>query len=282
MKTQFSTTALLSFYQWMDNYLLQKGQAYTNYTSQLYYQPDSTLGAGYVVFAAPFKSFVWDSGVSGAMVMTSVSGSFGTLLREQSGVKIDYVNGRVLIPSGLLESSAILSGSYAFKDFNIYFANQEADRAVFTNKPYLNSRFNRPATGVPPAYNMVAPCIFLSNVSEVNLDWALGGKYDTTLKIKASIMAENMGQLEGAISYLTDSVNSVFPQLETNVWPLNNFGDFKSGYNYQSVLGQYNTPSNQFMVTNVKSRKMPDAAKINESIFQAEATFTIEKPRYTR
>ena len=371
MRTQFSTTALLSFYQWMDNYLLQKGQAYTNHTSQLYYQPDSTLGTGYIAFAAPFKSFVWDSGVSGATMFDAVSGYFfnsslfsgmvgtppyttaifpqvsvdgGSLIplqltlsdgsyfsiisgtgivsgqsiffpdniaqsgvlrisgvasgyedmrfvidgtptvirRGSQGMMTDFVNGRVLIPSYLLLPNAILSGSYAFRDFNVYFANQGADRATFTNKPYLNSRFNRAPTGMPPAYGMVAPCIFLSNAGEENLDWSLGGKYDTTFRFKANVMAESLGQLEGALSYLRDSVNSVFPQLETSVWPLNNYGDFKSGYNYQGVLDQYSTPSNQFMVTSVKARKVSDSAKINEEIFLGEITFEVSKPRHIR
>lgn len=371
MRTQFSTTALLSFYQWMDNYLLQKGQAYTNHTSQLYYQPDSTLGTGYIAFAAPFKSFVWDSGVSGVTMFNAVSGYFfdtslfsgtvgtppyttaifpqvsisgGSLVplqltlndgsyfsivsgtgivsgqsiffpdniaqtgalrisgatsghtdlsfiidgtptvirRGSQGMMTDFVNGRVLIPSYLLLSNAVLSGSYAFKDFNIYFANQAADRATFTNKPYLNSRFNRQPTGIPPAYNMVAPCIFLSNDGEENPDWALGGKYDTTFRFKASVMAESLGQLEGAMSYFRDSVNCVFPQLETSVWPLNSYGDFKSGYSYQEVLGQYSTPSNQFMVTDVKTRKVSDSVKINEEMFLGEITFEVSKPRYIR
>jgi hypothetical protein len=195
---------------------------------------------------------------------------------------VDYVNGRIIAPTSTLSASSIVSGSYAFKDFNLYFANQIADRATFTDKFYLNSRFARPITGIPPAYNMVGPMIFLSNVGEENKDWAMGGKYDTTFSVKASVIAETLGQLEGAFSFMADSVNSTFPQLESNVWPLNSFGDFKSGYNYQTVKEQYNTPSNQFMVTSVKTRKGIDKIKINESVFLGEIEFEVSKPRYTR
>lgn len=282
MRTQFSTTALLSFYQWMDNYLLQKGQAYTNYASRLYHQPDPTLGTGHIAFAAPFKSFVWDSGVSGANVMGSVSGSFGILSRGQSGLMVDYVNGRIIVPATMLNASSVVSGSYAFKDFNVYFENQLANKMVFTDKFYLNSRFNQQITGIPPAYDMIAPCIFLSNVGEDNQDWSLGGKYDTTFQFKANIMAENLGQLNGAISHLTDSVNSVFPHLEPNVWPLNSFGDFKSGYNYQTILNQYSTPANQFMVTMVRGHALSDSVDIDESQFLGEIMFTVSKPRMIR
>ncbi len=288
MKVTFATTTLLSFYQWMDNYLLQNAQAYTNYSSQFFYQPDPTLGPGYIAFASPFKSFVWDSGVSGAAIFNGISGAFGTLNRGQSGVMTDFINGRVIIPSTLLSQNAVVSGSYSFKDFNIYFANQTQEKMVFTDKYYLNPRFNNSATGAPPiqwnektlAYNMVTPCIFLSNVGQENPERAIGGLFDTTMQIKANVMAEDMGQLEGAMSYFADSLNAVFPHLHTNVWPLNSYGDYKSGYNYQTVLEQYNTAANQFMITKVQSFKLSDSVKIDEGVFLGEIVFTVSKPRY--
>jgi hypothetical protein len=212
----------------------------------------------------------------------AIDGSPTVIRRGDQGMMTDFVNGRILIPSNLLLPNAVLSGSYSFKDFNLYFANQAADRTVFTDKYYLNSRFGRPITGIAPPYSMVAPLMFLSNVGESNKGWSLGGKYDTTLEIKANIVAETLGSLESALCYCSDSVNSVFPQLEVNTWPLNNFGDFKSGYNYQTILSQYSTPANQFMITKVRTRKISDTVKINETMFLGEATFTVSKPRYTR
>lgn len=279
MQTQFDTVAALSFYLWMDNLLLQKGQAYTNYSSRLYYQADPQIGAGYVAYAAPFKSFVWDSGVSGANILNTVSGSAGTINRGQSGMIVDYVNGRVLLNSSV-GKNAIISGSYAFKDFNLYFANQTQEKIVFTNKYYLNSRFSRSITGIPPAYNMVTPCIFISAVVDENKPWAFGGVYNTNLTMSVNILAENQSQLQGALSLFADSKDACFPQLSTTLWPLNNFGDYKSGYNYEYLKNQYGTPSNLLTITKVRSSAVSDYAEIDQAIWLGAAMFTVEKPRF--
>lgn len=278
MQTQFQTVALLSFYAWLDNLLLQKGQAYTNYTSRLYYQADPQVGSNYVAYAAPFKSFVWDSGVSGANILQTVSGTPGVLNRN-SGMIVDYENGRVLLNSSY-GKNAVISGSYAFKDFNIYFANETQEKMVFTNKYYLNSRFNRPITGIPPAYNMVTPCLFLSAVTNENLPWAFGGKYNTSIIVTVNILAENQSQLQGAMSMFSDTKDVSFPMLNTTLWPLNSVGDYKSGYNYEYIKNQYGTPSNLFTITKVRASTVSDYAAIDQSIWLGTAIFTVEKPRY--
>ncbi len=291
MNTQFSTITLLSFYQWLDNQILQKGQAYQNNTSRLFYQPDSTLGSSKVAYAAPFKSWVWDSGVSGAAILTSVSGSLN--MSRGTGMIVDYENGRVIFDASV-GSKAIISGSYAFKDFNVYFANQTDERMIFSNKYYLNSRFNNSATptGAVPiqwnerlkAYNMVTPCIFVSNVHTKNPGWAFGGLYNTTTTIVLNVLAETQGQLQGAMSLLTDCQDMVFPQLGTHQWPLNAFGDWKggTGYNYQTIKTLHGQPGNLFTITDVQASAISDYTKIDESVFGAVIALTVEKPRTLR
>lgn len=281
MQPQFATTTLLSVYAWLDNLLLQKGQAYTNVTTPLYYTPDPRLGPGFVTYAAPFKSFVWDSGVSGATIFNTVSGSINgtpfSLSRGQSGMMTDFVNGRVILPASF-GTTAIVSGSYAFKDFNLYFANQSQEQILFTNKYYLNSRFA--LTGRPPAYDMVTPCIFITNGNSQNENWAFGGTYNTVMTIAINVLAENMSQLEGALSILTDQKDAYLPQLGTTTWPLNFYGDYKpSGWNYQSEIAQYGTPGNLYRISKVKCSKASDYAKFDESIFLGLADLTIERVR---
>jgi hypothetical protein len=281
MNYSFSETTLNSFYQWLDNRLLTQGQAFYTNTSRYLYQPDSTLGTGYVAYAAPIKSFVWDSGVAGATVPTVISGSFGTLSRGQSGMMMDYVNGRVILPSSF-GTAATISGSYSFKELNIYYANQSQERMVFTNKYYLNSRFNRTAaTNTPPPYSMVTPCIFITNGTMENNPWAFGGTYETQFNITLNVMAENLSQLEGVLSILADSRLSYFPQLDPAAWPLNSFGDFKNGtgYSYSALVAQYGQPSNLYTIEEVKTSKVGDGVKINESIFVGICDLVISKPR---
>ena len=286
MQTQFSTTTLLSVYPWLDNLILQKGQAFTNYTSNFYYQPDSRLGTGYVAYQAPFKSLVWDSGVSGANIFNGVSGTINgvpfSAIRGQSGIITDFVNGRVIFPvaSGF-NSTMVVSGSYAFKDFNIYFANQTQEQILFTNKYYLNSRFG--LTGRPPAYEFVTPCIFITNANEQNKNWTFGGTYNTVFTISLNVLAENMSQLEGVLSICADQKNGYLPQLGTATWPLNFYNDYKpSGWNYQSAIAEYGTPGNLYFISNVKTSKVSDYAKIDESIFLGIVDITLERVRNIR
>lgn len=281
MQTTFSTTTLLSVYQWLDNKILQDGQAYTNTTTRLYYKPDERLGANFVTYQSPFKSFVWDSGVSGASIITSISGSFGTLSRGQSGMMVDYENGRVIMPASF-GTDKIVSGSYAFKDFNVYFANQSQESIVFTNKYYLNSRFNRQINQTPPPYDMVTPAIFISNTHSENQNFAFGGVYNTSSIIGLTVLAENLNQLEGVLSLMVDSKHENFPQLDKSVWPLNFYGDFKSGYNYEGIIDQYGDPSNLYIISDVKATKVNDMAKINESIFVGLVDLTVQKVRRIR
>lgn len=281
MKTQFATTTLLSVYAWLDNLLLQKGQAYTNVTTQFYYQPDARLGTGFVTYQAPFMSFVWDSGVSGATIFNTVSGTTNgvpfTLSRGQSGMMTDFVNGRVILPASF-GTTAVVSGSYAFKDFNIYFANQSQERMLFSNKYYLNSRFA--LTGRPPAYDMVTPAIFITNGNSENLNWAMGGVYNTTFTIALNVLAENMSQLEGALSILNDQKDASIPQLGTATWPLNFYGDYKpSGWNYQNEIAQYGTPGNLYFISKVRCSKASDYAKFDEAILLGLCDLTIQRVR---
>ncbi len=282
MQPQFSTTTLMSFHLWFDNYITQKGQAYTNTSSRLYYQPDSTLPQ-YAAYASPFRSWVCDSGVSGALIPSQISGSLGLggtgfVNRGQSGMIIDFENGRVLFPAAV-GPNAIISGSYAFKDLNVYKANETSETMVFTNKYYLNSRFARPITGIPPPREMVTPCVFISDASSTNDGFALGGAYNTTMHLTLNVLAENLTQLEGVNSMMTDAVDLCFPLLPFSAWPLGFLGDYKSGYNYQAYKQQYGGTSNLYSITEVRASKVGDGVKIDESIFLGIVDVTITKVR---
>ena len=279
----FSNITLLSFSQWFTNRLQQDGQAYFNTSSRLYYQPDTRLPAGYVAYASPFRSWVYDSGVSGAVIADRISGSLGiggtgAVLRGQSGLQIDYTNGRVILPS-TVGTNAVISGSYAVTELNTYFGNQSAERMVFTDKYYLNSRFNRPITGIPPANDMVTPCVFVTNLGGENDNWAFGGLYNTKMDVRLIVMAETLNQLEGTLSLATDAMDANFPQLPPYLWPLNPLGDVKSGYNYQTVKEQYGQPGNLYMITDVTATKVGDGVKIDESVFVGLIDLKIERPR---
>lgn len=369
MNTAQSTLTLLSTAQWLDWYLLQKGQMYTNTCTELTRRSDGRLGPSYETFAAPFRSLVWDSGVSGAQIFNAVSGyifsigsrtSFGsgTLYsnvifpqvgttgmnggplqidfdtssyisvatgqflqsgnsifftdsyaqtgairvsgagsgtyddiqvvvdglppvfgRGASSMMTDFVNGRAIFPTGIIPQTTIVSGAYAVKDFNVYFANQGAERAVYTDKYYLNSRFGR--TKIPPAYDIVTPCIFVSASTVDNVQLALGGKYDTQTKVTLNVLAETSDQLNNALSLLAASRDLTFPQLPPSEWPLSFVGDYKSGYNYMDVKSRYQGQP-FYSISDVRTRKVSDTVQADEALFIGTAELTLHMPRFIR
>ena len=66
MKEQFVHTLTNSFMLWFDNFLLKKGEAFSNQTGTFYHTPDDFLDDSYVPFSSPYKQFVTDSSIAGA------------------------------------------------------------------------------------------------------------------------------------------------------------------------------------------------------------------------
>lgn len=285
--TSYSSTALLSFAQWLDNRLAGTGNGYFNVTTRLYYQADPSLPPGHVAYAAPFRSWVYDSGVNGAVVLNAISGTIGLagtgqITRAQSGMVVDYTNGRVILNSAV-GTAAIISGTYAVKEMNVYLANQSAETMVFANKYTLNSRFNRQTTP-PPPNSMVTPCVIVSDDYSENENWAFGGKYNTVHEMGVYVMAESIGQLEGVLSVLADTQDVNFPPLSTTTWPLNASGDVKggaaSGYNYNALMRTYGGASNLCRITDVQVTKIGDGTPMDQSIWLGGATFRVERQRF--
>jgi len=73
MKPQYQHEVLTSFILWFDNHLLTKGEAFSNKTGTFHFFDDSRL-PDYDAFASPYKQFVMDSSVTGAIIKSGISG----------------------------------------------------------------------------------------------------------------------------------------------------------------------------------------------------------------
>lgn len=280
MKQQFDNNLGMSFYLWAENYLLDKGESYITKTSKLYYTPDRAR-PGYVAYSAPYKQWVYDSGVSGAHVCEAISGSFGTLTRGQSGLTFDYENGRILL-SGSMGGSLNISGTYSIKEINFYTANETDDSLIVYGKYFENPRFVKsPTSGIQP-YDLVVPAIFINSINSHNENFALGGMDNTKINMSVIVMAENLYQLNATLSLFRDAKNRVFPLIPIELDPLNEFGDLKSGYNYKSIMQQYGTPGNLCFIDSVQTSKLSDSAKVNAKLFVGFADVDVSFPRYPR
>ena len=201
MKPQFQHEITTSFALWIDNYLLKKGEAFKNHTTNLYYMEDSRLAAGLSAFSSPFKQWVFDESIANADIPSEVTIN-GVATPRSSTLIFDFQNGRI-ITTGTSPTDTI-QASYAVKDFNIYVTNETEENLIVESKFDVNSRFKTEETPIP-AYDQVLPAIFINVTNNLNDPFTLGGEDQTTTDIRCVVMAENIFQLDGALSIFNDA-----------------------------------------------------------------------------
>tara|TARA_B100000212_G_scaffold136765_1_gene102989 strand:- start:9697 stop:10725 length:1029 start_codon:yes stop_codon:yes gene_type:complete len=73
MKPQFQHEITTSFSLWFENFLLKKGEAYSNKTDPLTLITDDRLDASLKSFSSPYKQWVFDKSITGASIPFEVT-----------------------------------------------------------------------------------------------------------------------------------------------------------------------------------------------------------------
>ena len=137
MKPQFQHEANTSFALWLDHYLVCGAEAFSNKQGQLYYTPDERIPIypedqdGFISYNSEYKQWVYDSDASNADIPDGVfintgDGAFNFCPRGQSGLSLDFENGRVLLSGSFFPDnydSLEIECHFAVKDVNIYLAD---------------------------------------------------------------------------------------------------------------------------------------------------------------
>ena len=259
MIEQFQHKLTTSFFLWFDNFLLKKGEAYSNKTGEFYYYSDSRLDSDYTAYGSPYKQWVTDSSITGAVIPTGVNFVGSNTSGRDNGIVFDFDNGRILVNSPETEST--ITGEFAVKDFSVYLTNDTEDDLIVENKYSINSRLpSGPLTYIQP-YDDVVPAIFLSISQAENEPFALGGMQKTKTQAKAVILAEDTYQLDGVLSIFMDSVNEVIASIPMSGYPIDELGDLKGGsFNYTGVAETYEADT-KFCVEKVKISKLSDRTR---------------------
>ena len=289
MTPQYQHKLASSFTLWFDNYLLTKGQAYSNTTGRFYNYSDERLPNVYSVFGSPYKQWVSDYSVSGAAIPSGVFVG-GTFYGRATGVDnssaqrvLDFDNGRALI-SGLATGSTV-TGSFAVKDFNVYYSNDTEEDILVEKKFVVNRRIatDENITYIQP-YDQVVPAIYICNAAFQNKPFAFGGMNETMTNLNAVVIAENPYQLDGVLSIFADSFNEVITDIPFDEYPFTEYGDLKSGYyNYQNLKTKY-VNNNKYFVDKVTTSKMNDKARksLVNDLYVGFIDFDISMMRYSR
>ena len=294
MIPQFQHKSSTSLAMWMDNVLAHRGQAFSNRTGLFYVQTDERLDPRYTPYASPYKQWITDSSVSGAYIPSGVSGSDGFIPRGESGLVLDFNNGRALFSGdGVDNLGGTVSGTFAVKDFNIYLTNQNEEDLIVESKFDNNNRFRSIASGIAP-YKEATPAIFVSLQETTIEPFAFGGLNKNNLFFRCTVFADNLYQLDGALSLFTDTYNEVFPEFHFADYPLTELGDVKdspsitntsgNGYVYGTLAKERKGESFMYYIENVYTSKISQSIskKTHDGLFLGVIDFEVCKSRYSR
>jgi len=287
MIEQYHHKVTNSIMLWFDNYLLSKGNAYTNFSGVNFFNyDDERLDSNYEAYGSPYKQWVCDSSIVGAdipdgiIVGNTPSGAYNPSTSGRGGMAIDFDNGRILIEGN--NKNYEVNCGFAVKDFNIYFTNETEEDLIAENKYVMNSRVPRPEESNIDPYDFVMPAIFITINTSNNKGFAFGGMEETTIMATASILAEDSYQLDGVLSIFSDSKNECIPVIPLEKHPYNEFNDLKNGYyNYQELSDEYKN-SNKLYINNASTSKLTDRARksLTNEIFVGFVDFEIQQHRF--
>lgn len=303
MKPQFQHEATTSFALWLDNLFVRHGEGFSNKEGELYYSKDERLPSypedpvfGLLSYNSEYKQWVSNNDAtaegafipSGAYIDTGDGYNFCN--RGESGLSIDFENGRVLISGYHFPTTydtLKVKTQFSVKDINIYLTDDVEENLVLQNKLNVNSRtvpdYGK-GTGLSP-YEQVAPAAFVSLERTENTPFALGGEDLTHLYYRVVLFAENLYQLDGAMALCSDAYNAGVCRISYDDYPLNEYGDTKDYYfsYHETIKNSTQVPKTMF-VDNVKSSKISErlTKTTNPNLFLGFIDFEVCQSRFPR
>lgn len=283
MKPSYLHNLNSSFYLWLDHEMLARGESYINYSGKLYNSPDRMF-ADATVYGSPFRQWVSDSSVPNVIIPSGIYNNGVYMPRGQSGLSIDFTKGRVMFPKQTLPNQNISSFTIntSFKEYNIYYTDEKEENLLFEKRYDPYPKVNR-VTGALVWNDNPYPCIFFKNRTMQNIPFAFGGQDKTESIMRCIVLAENIYQLDSAISVMADSARKVFPFLPANKIPYNISGDFKSG-NYYNYLETCRGINHFVNIDRVTVSKMSETLnkKMNSKLTAAIVDFELSDVRQPR
>jgi hypothetical protein len=280
MKAQLDNILMSSMIYWMDNSLLQKGEAYTNFASQFY--PIKNIYNNLYTYGLPFKQIVSDSTITGANLLSGIYINNTFITVGQSGLSgINPNQGQIYF--GLDQASNQLSGRYAIKDFNLYLTSESEEEILFESQYKIRPKTSQSITGL--ATNAITyPAIFIKNNGSVNRPFAFGGEDQTEVEIRAIVLADTIYNLDAVMSIFRDKARTYIPLVNQLESPYNSLNSLNNGYyNYNSLCTGKIGTVNSFFIESISVSKIPNFDnKLNPDVFAGFIDFTISNIRYPR
>lgn len=268
-----------SFQEYINWKILDKGRAFS-IVSTGFYKQTGIRNTSVVSYASPYKSFVYDSGISGVVLMTGVSGNGTFINKGVSGLTIDYMNGRVLFTTD--PNFSQVSGTFTLKDINIKYSTKSVEELLMNTKYVKQPIGNQVVTGLSENVETY-PIIFVNYTPGENKPRALGGMDETKFYFNCLCVMDNHYTLDGVLSILRDLNNTEVGIFENNEIPINISGDLKGNYTYTGTMASKAWP-NAFHIEEVSVLKLPPETnnEFGQNIYIGEAEFSCGISRFPR
>ncbi len=287
MKPQFDNKVMSSFFLWFDNKLLDKGEAFENVTGK-FYDASEEYG-GYQTYSSSYSQFVADAAITGATIPTGLYVGENNLVNRGEGgttglFDINYLDGKVYF-SG--EQTADITGSFSIKDFNVYLTNQPEDKILFETKYTERNKIDITPTGLE-AGTKTYPVVYLKSMGSSNEPIAFGGQDQTTVNIRAIVLAQSQFELDAVGSIFRDTQKTLVPLFDEDEMPFNSFGGYKDGdqYNFSTSTATKGSADSCFIedvfVSNLERGVQSRIRDLNPDIFTNIIDFELTKFRYPR
>jgi len=282
MKASYLNNLTSSFFLWLDHEILSNGQAFINYTGKLYPATDPNFNTSTSIYGSPFKQWVYDSSVNGAIIPSGIYSNGNFIPRGQSGLAIHYNYGRVIFNNNIVNNNN-LTAAYSLKEFNIYYTDEREEKLLFEKSNTITPRVTT-VTGTLNSIDLPYPCVFFKLKSNENKPFAFGGLDTTENLITCVVLAKDIFSLDSITSILADSARKVFPVFNSDILPFNYLGDLKSGasFNYTSLCAQ--NRNNLVYINRVTVSKFDEFTNlfVNKKCMAAIVDFELESIRQPR
>jgi len=284
MKPQLDNILMSSMTYWVDNILLKKGQAYTNYSSFFY--PINNLYNNYYTYGLPFKQIVADSSINGVNLLSGVYiNQVFNPIGQNGLIGVNPNLGQIYFNTN--QNSSTISGNYSVKDMNVYLTSDAEENVLFETQYKITPKTYQNPTGI--ATNSITyPAIFLKNNGSSNKAFAFGGEDATEINVRAIILADNTFNLDAVFSIFRDSYHSYIPLIGVNESPYNSIHSLKimpnnGSYNYEALSQQKISSNQAFYIERVDVSTILNLNnKANPDIYPGIVDFTLSNIRNPR
>lgn len=210
MKASLETRIISNFMLYIDNALQKYGSAYQNYSGRLY--PVQSDIANRYAYSTPFKPLCNDTSIAGAQIMSGVyvNGTY-TPLGSGGLTEINHYKGVVYFNTPLA-SSAVVSGNYAIKEFQVELADDTEWNLLFNRKYVNNNSLPQNISGLPIDAK-VLPIVYVVVKGQENKPFAFRKIDESRVELRCVILTDNEWQCVGASSILKNTFENHMPML---------------------------------------------------------------------